>query len=64
MDIDKSTQSTCDCTCGHEEQKPCGHKWDGLTIEFDTPSGSSVSSVTCSVCGMSAISHDEWLNFK
>ncbi len=60
--IDKTAKlSTCDCTCGHEVQKPCGHKWDGLSIEFDILSGGSGSSVICSVCGISAISHDEWL---
>lgn len=45
-DNDNGTVLICDCTCGYKDQKLCGHKWDGLTIEFDTPSGSSVSSVT------------------
>lgn len=35
MDNDNGTVLICDCTCGYEEQKSCGHKWDGLTIEFE-----------------------------
>lgn len=54
-------KKTCDCTCGEKNQKPCGHTWDGLTIGFNTPSGGYVSSITCSVCGITAIGHDEWL---
>lgn len=46
--------STCKCNCGSlEEPRVCEHKWDGEEEVMD-----GGSSVTCSKCGMSAMSHD------
>ena len=41
----------CACTTGG----PCEHKWDGEGVEFDDGRGWSV---TCSLCGCTAMSHD------
>jgi len=38
--------------------RDCDHVWDGEPIEEDMPGGGSFGSVTCSKCGMDAMSHD------
>jgi hypothetical protein len=38
---------------GQHYVRDCGHKWDGPWVEFEN--GGSVS---CSVCGMTAMHHD------
>jgi len=45
--------TTCKCNCGTDQERVCEHQWDG--DEAITGYGSSV---TCSKCGMSAMSHD------
>ena len=42
--------SACYCDC---PEGPCEHVWDGPAYENE-----SVSSATCSRCGMTAFSHD------
>ena len=46
---------SCYCACGSEPRGPCEHTWDGPEwISEDE----CASSVTCSRCGMTAMSHD------
>jgi hypothetical protein len=40
--------ATCRCNC----PESCEHKWDGPTVRFENG-----ASVTCSRCGMDAMSH-------
>lgn len=44
--------NACYCACGNGG--PCEHKWDGTPYESDD---GSTWSVTCSRCGMTAMSH-------
>ncbi len=45
----------CYCACGHGEPPYlCEHKWDGACWE----SQDGASSMTCSRCGTTAMSHD------
>lgn len=44
--------ATPSCRCECDTGGPCEHKWDGPEEEYENG-----SSVTCSKCGMSAISH-------
>lgn len=48
------SSNTCECRCPDS----CGHQWDGPEESFDEGLGWSV---TCSKCGMSAVSHDMWV---
>ena len=48
----------CKCQC---PDGPCEHIFDGPTIEGDDIDGGGWSSVTCSRCGMSALSHSMWV---
>jgi hypothetical protein len=53
--------ATCKCTCGTKaDPRVCEHKWDGAEEFREYPEGGCSSSVTCSRCGMSAMSHDMW----
>lgn len=45
--------NACYCACGHGG--PCEHKWDG---EWYESQDGCMQSVTCSRCGMTAMSHD------
>lgn len=47
--------STAKCSCKCPDG-PCEHVWDGEGVEDEL-----MSSVTCSRCGMAAISHDIWV---
>ncbi len=47
--------NACYCACGSEPRGPCEHKWDGPDWESED---SCACSVTCSRCGMTAMSHD------
>lgn len=50
---------TCECNCGAEQEpRVCEHKWDGEEESTDGDGMGYGSSVTCSKCGMSAMSHD------
>lgn len=50
---------TCKCNCGTTtEPRVCEHKWDGPDEVSGGPGMGYGSSVTCSKCGMSAMSHD------
>jgi hypothetical protein len=53
------SRGPCECRCT-PEKRDCDHVWDGETetIEYDT--GAVSQSVTCSKCGMSAMTHDMW----
>ena len=62
------SSAKCRCECGRDDgtgdrlQKPlCEHVWDGPGQEAVYLDGGSSSSVTCSRCGMSALSHDMWV---
>lgn len=46
----------CKCEC---PDGPCTHKWDGEGISGEY--GGREESVTCSKCGMSAMSHSMWV---
>ena len=59
--IHETKSQGCKCTCDMKDERTCDHKWDGPHIEFETEGGSVGSSVTCSVCGADAMSHDMWL---
>ncbi len=49
--------TTCKCNCGTEQEpRICEHIWDGEEKEIIGMGYGS--SVTCSKCSMSAISHD------
>lgn len=51
----------CKCNCGTgATERICEHKWDGKEEFHEYPEGGCSSSVTCSRCGMSAMSHDMW----
>ena len=43
---------------GKHYVRDCDHKWDGPMQWIEYPEGGSSGSVTCSVCGMSAMDHD------
>jgi len=45
--------NACYCACG--QGGPCEHKWDGKPWESDD---GCMMSVTCSRCGMTAMSHN------
>jgi len=45
--------ASCYCACG--SNGPCEHKWDGP--DWESEDGCAMS-VTCSRCGMTAMSHD------
>lgn len=47
----------CKCDCTKNPPGECEHKWDGEWKDV----GSGGHSVTCSRCGMPAMSHDAWL---
>jgi hypothetical protein len=48
-----SRMPICKCQC---PEGPCEHRWDGPIEEQG-----SVTTVTCSRCGMSAFSHSMWV---
>lgn len=48
-----TAQCVCECTRGGK----CEHKWDGAPIEDDR-----TWTVTCSRCGMTAMSHSLWVS--
>lgn len=52
-----STKCICRCTA---EKRDCEHIFDGDPEEFEMGHGAIGWSVTCSRCGMSAMSHDLW----
>ena len=45
----------CYCACSSEPRGSCEHKWDGP--DWESEDGCAMS-VTCSRCGMTAMSHD------
>lgn len=47
--------NACYCACASEARGPCEHKWDGPDWESEDR---RACSVTCSRCGMTAMSHD------
>lgn len=49
----RSTFNSDSCYCACSSGGSCEHKWDGPDYESE-----SFSSVTCSRCGVAAISHD------
>ena len=61
LDTDVSNRTSnfnpnaCYCECGREPRGPCEHKWDGPDWESED---GRASSITCSHCGMTAMSHD------
>lgn len=68
-----SEPTPCRCNCGYTCGRQCGldimecikrhyqhdceHKWDGEAEEGQLAGGGQYASVTCSRCGMAAISH-------
>jgi hypothetical protein len=48
----------CVCQCPDGE---CEHKWDGPERTYTFPGGATLSTVTCSRCGMDASEHDLWV---
>ncbi len=48
--------STSKCKCACSTGGPCEHKWGGPVKELERG-----ASVTCSRCGMDAMSHDLWV---
>jgi len=51
----KTTFNPNACYCACTSKGPCEHKWDGEPYESGD---GSCWSVTCSRCGMTAMSHD------
>jgi hypothetical protein len=52
-----SSQCKCECATGGA----CEHVWDGEGVEVEYENGGGWSSVDCSKCGMTAMSHSMWL---
>ena len=46
------------CMAAGHFKRDCDHVWDGESEEIVYPGGGASSSVTCSKCGESAMSHD------
>lgn len=46
--------NACYCACGSDPKGPCEHKWDGPGWESED---GCASSITCSRCGTTAMSH-------
>ena len=55
------SREDCVCKCDPEKGPDCGHVWNGHVVERELPGGASLSSVTCSRCGMLAADHDLWV---
>jgi hypothetical protein len=53
--------STAECTCECARGGPCTHQWDGEGVDVLYEDGGGMSSVSCSKCGMLAISHSMWV---
>jgi len=49
--------SNAKCRCGCPDG-PCEHVWDGAMVELDEW---RCVSVTCSRCGITAVSHSLWV---
>jgi hypothetical protein len=52
--------STAKCVCKCPDG-PCDHVWDGEGVEGEEPGGGYFSSVTCSRCGITSMSHSQWV---
>jgi hypothetical protein len=55
LEMLRSSHNPDACYCACTSGGPCEHDWTGAGIEFDDGCGWSV---TCSRCGITAMSHD------